>query len=108
MFAFPVSDMSLKKPYLDVLALQIYYTAHFDPVVLFAPRLPTEDIITQGIRMSRSDVVSTYEYSYAFLPGTPERKLKPSEVERKGTKPAQSELGFTVKSTEFKKRQKNQ
>lgn len=58
MFAFPVSNMSLKKKtYLDVLALQIYYTAHFDPVVLFAPRLRTEDIITQGIRMNRSDVV---------------------------------------------------
>lgn len=77
MFAFPVSNMSLKNPYLDILALQIYCTAHFDPVVLFAPRRRIEDIITQGIRVNRSDVVSAYEYSYAFLPGSPKRKLKP-------------------------------
>lgn len=44
------------------------------------------------------DVVSAYEYSYAFLPGTPKKEIETFKVERKGTKPTQSELDFTVEN----------
>lgn len=98
----------MKKTYLDVLALRDIFLAHFDLVVLFAHRRRTEDIITQGIRMKRSDVVSAYEYSYTFLPGTPKRKLKPPKWNGKELSLHKVNYALQLKAQNSGKRKKNQ